>query len=723
MAFAANPVNGIVNPLTWALALWPYSFAFDLYNIFNIFLAGFGTAALSRRLGAGPAGSAVAGITLATGGYLSSVIVNGMPPCLAWVPWVAWAADRVAVPQQVPTVERIVPTRLQAGALFAAISALQISAGEPAALLIAAALALNIVIARAPRKTEALVIIVVSALVAIPLAAMAVWPGLYVFADSARAAGLDRGGLDWSLHPARMLEFVWPLAYGTQRGDGWFAGLLLARQPGDPFWAFNLYVGFPVLLLAGAAARVGAARRLLGGSVLLLVLAFGSFTPVYGLLIRIVPLHHLINFPEKYVYGALIIWSALAGVGFSHAMNSVPKRWLLIVAASGTILLAIAVIVLQFETPALTSLLTKRAAAWHARLDISAGLTAARFGGHVAVVAAFLFVFALWLRRSHPASHAATALAAFAIVAPHVLTNWDSMPLAGRPLLDQPPSVLQSVSAVAGSAARLRPRIFRYWPTRPTGPFADGKAMAIEIHETLDTNVAARFGFNALPGFETGESFRFRQFWLSVFPRMTPQAFLRLLGIDYVMAQNAEGLNIPIWLVSQSGNGWSLLAVQGVRPRAFVAARWVSVATDNDALGTLAIPGRDADAGTVVLVGAGAMPDRRPGALTPCRTHTKRPEEIEIDCESTTGGYVVLLEEARRGWTATLDGIETPILLADGLFRAVAIPAGRHQITFHYRTPGLRAGALVSVVSWCGLGVLYVGIRKRHTQAAQAQPI
>jgi uncharacterized membrane protein YfhO len=75
---------------------------------------------------------------------------------------------------------------------------------------------------------------------------------------------------------------------------------------------------------------------------------------------------------------------------------------------------------------------------------------------------------------------------------------------------------------------------------------------------------------------------------------------------------------------------------------------------------------------------------------------------VLLDCDSPGGGYAVLLDEWAPGWTAATDGRPAPILLADGLFRAVPVEPGPHRIVVSYSTPGLRAGAAVSLLAWLG---------------------
>lgn len=51
-----------------------------------------------------------------------------------------------------------------------------------------------------------------------------------------------------------------------------------------------------------------------------------------------------------------------------------------------------------------------------------------------------------------------------------------------------------------------------------------------------------------------------------------------------------------------------------------------------------------------------------------------------------------------EGWTAYIDGAETEILDSAGMM-LLLVPAGEHRIEFRYRTPGFRAGALLSICS------------------------
>lgn len=69
----------------------------------------------------------------------------------------------------------------------------------------------------------------------------------------------------------------------------------------------------------------------------------------------------------------------------------------------------------------------------------------------------------------------------------------------------------------------------------------------------------------------------------------------------------------------------------------------------------------------------------------------------------------------QKGWTLLVDGIQTPLVRANGCWTGAVIGPGEHRIELSYVTPGLRAGALISALSliaWILLAALS-GKRRR----------
>lgn len=63
------------------------------------------------------------------------------------------------------------------------------------------------------------------------------------------------------------------------------------------------------------------------------------------------------------------------------------------------------------------------------------------------------------------------------------------------------------------------------------------------------------------------------------------------------------------------------------------------------------------------------------------------------------------------GWTALIDGEEADVIDSCGMM-ALSVPAGKHSVEFIYSTPGLRAGAIVSALSWSAF-TAYLVFRRR----------
>jgi len=61
------------------------------------------------------------------------------------------------------------------------------------------------------------------------------------------------------------------------------------------------------------------------------------------------------------------------------------------------------------------------------------------------------------------------------------------------------------------------------------------------------------------------------------------------------------------------------------------------------------------------------------------------PDRISYRVSAPEGGYFVHVANLLPGWHATVDGRETPILLANALFRAVPISPGDHMVELRYQ--------------------------------------
>ena len=154
-------------------------------------------------------------------------------------------------------------------------------------------------------------------------------------------------------------------------------------------------------------------------------------------------------------------------------------------------------------------------------------------------------------------------------------------------------------------------------------------------------------------------------------------------------------------------------------PRAFVIADWQWQPDTAAAVTAMSAPGFDPRR-TAVLVGDGNTPSPQPEMRPAQPAATAQivayaPERVVVRVAGD-GGLLVLSDANYPGWAATLDGAPVASYAADGLFRAVFVPAGEHEVVFAFRPRSYHVGAVVSLL---GLGGVLIGVvmkRKRDTR-------
>jgi hypothetical protein len=137
-------------------------------------------------------------------------------------------------------------------------------------------------------------------------------------------------------------------------------------------------------------------------------------------------------------------------------------------------------------------------------------------------------------------------------------------------------------------------------------------------------------------------------------------------------------------------------------PRALFVSRWQWASFDTlmrtgewpafDPYQTVLI---DDQADATQLPPADEAPSGRPARVRMTRYENTA---VEIEVVSESAGLVVLNDVWHPWWRADVDGQEAHILKANVLFRAVAVPAGRHNVRFEFKPLTGALGELTSRV-------------------------
>ncbi|MBN2454035.1 YfhO family protein [Candidatus Woesearchaeota archaeon] len=173
-------------------------------------------------------------------------------------------------------------------------------------------------------------------------------------------------------------------------------------------------------------------------------------------------------------------------------------------------------------------------------------------------------------------------------------------------------------------------------------------------------------------------------------------SLINILNAKYIIAEEHPE-KFTAQLVAASGER-KLYKNLGSSGEAFVAYQVEALADQESVLDELS--DNEADYSRLVLVEASAekLPEVEQGKSN-VTVAKKTPNEIVIDVNSTTPGFLFLSEAYAPGWKAAISGSKARIYRANSAFMGVFIPAGQHSVSFTYFPSAFSAGILISAAA------------------------
>ncbi len=163
-------------------------------------------------------------------------------------------------------------------------------------------------------------------------------------------------------------------------------------------------------------------------------------------------------------------------------------------------------------------------------------------------------------------------------------------------------------------------------------------------------------------------------------------------------------------MVKQSPNdGWRLYENRDVMPRFYMVAQ-AQILPDLDAVYT-AISKETTDPRTTVLFAQNDIHTPlisgtcQQGDLKSVDVLEYSDTTIRLRTNNPCAAYLMSSEVYYPGWTASIDGISTPVQEGNLAFRAVFVPAGEHTIIFHYVPKIIYVGMFVTLLTGLVCGV------------------
>jgi Predicted membrane protein len=711
----ANPLYGVFYPPNWLTLLAPPAWVASLLtwlDFAHLVWGGVGMFLLARRLVRSPVAACVAALAWSLAGYNTSQWTAGLRMVAgAWVPWAA--VGHLALLDSLRSGRRGWLTGVLKAALPTAFGLL---AGEVFVTMMGVGFALATTAAaavlerrrdpvHARLRARWLGVFALAPALAAGVAAVTLVPAYALKGSTERAAPLSRADAEGcSLHPARLVEFVAPDSMGNSEGfqpaARWIAEPGLDHIP----LSHSLYMGASViaLVLAGFGRRriLASVLGALGGGAL--VLALGKYLPVHAVFRLVVFPFSYMRFPEKYTVVLVACFALLAALGTLRVLTAERQPWRRVVVLLGIIL--VLALLARFLFPG-------RWAGQVTRGTLAGGLAVAGV-----LTVQFLAARGAWL-------------------APVLLIAIVGLDLAAAtwPLQAFAPRRLATVSASAAPAVLADspgrgepPRLYRADNVlRYVGQFAP--ALPPELGElwllqTFITNTANNWGIATLPGYDAAIPAAFDRIWKSGLH--AGQSVLRLLGARYVLLpvddpRDPKEKRTGIEPMLDPLPGTRLYRVPRTLPRVFLVGR-APVADDATVLRRILEPAVIAGSTAWLAPESGVQPLVGPADSPPgtCTLDSYSSNRLQASCRVQRPALAVFVEQYDKGWHATLDGQPAPILRANLIMRALAVGPGEHRIVMEFRTPGLRVGAVVTLLSLMLL-LGCVAMAARHTDLAE----
>ncbi|HLZ27871.1 MAG TPA: hypothetical protein VKV73_11180 [Chloroflexota bacterium] len=692
--FLANPQTAVLYPPSWLFVLGPVQAVYTAQLVLHTFLAAFFTYLLARRaFGVLPLAAAIGGLAYAFGGFAVGQVGHlNQISAAAWLPAALLAYNRFATTRRVHWV-----------ALGAVALALQLLAGHP------------------QETYMTLIVLGIFGAVSAP------WRSWRQLAWCA-AGGVGLCVLGADLAAAQLLPTL-ELAPLSIRGEGvnWpdavagsLPSYLSVRALLPPYWVqspnteFLGYVGVTPIVLGLLAVMAGRSRPVLFGVVISFVglfLALGENNGFYAVVFGSVP-------------------------GFDTFR--VPARWLLL---------------WQFGVALLAALgadwLGRGAAVYLRRPEVWA---------RALVVVCILIAALAWQRdEGEPFAQRRTPLVFVGIAAATLVIG--ALPHLGRPLLTLGLLVSMTgaevwAAAQASPARQAPPPAYRQGETldwlkahgvtdqervlslaRPEYVPASENAVRAELsglpepvvqsvlvaqkwNDTLTPNLPLQYGLNTADGYDGGVLPLLRWVNLSrlLVPSPRPDGVLLtrledlpsdqqldLLGVRYLIGNASTWTRSGLDMVDFGD--LRIFARPNPVPRSLVVFGATPAESDDAALDRMRQT--DFDSNREVVVSPQSPRINPPSAQAAVAVQPDRvgPEDWHARVSLTQPGYLLQREAWYPGWRARVDGVDTPVVRADVLFRAVPLGPGDHDVEIYFEAASFTRGVLLSLA---GVGLAAV---------------
>jgi len=503
----------------------------------------------------------------------------------------------------------------------------------------------------------------------------------------------------WSLQPASLLGLFFP---DKDIDPGLPVGIRLFFSREVPF-LLSHYLGVIFLLGVSAWMRYASWKERTITLILIaasLILAFGSFTPVYSYLFDYVPLFRIVRFPEKFFFltYAFLILIVLRGLFALHDTKRLLSRFPVFILFGILALVTMVYSWLRSDPESLLRYVVQQSGEAKAIPSLVTTLSSALYHleRQIGVTLAFLLLFFCRAKKL-----LGTVLLHGLLVA----VIFFDLGSAHKPLqfLLNPDSITKTKRILSKSDVEGN-RLFYY----PSGQNLHPSYLSVFGWPSFEKAVALSFD-NLLPN--AGVLFDFDYFqeidaitrqpyndfldFLNLLPAAGRVNLLRAVNVRYVVSFRpieAKGLKLSRQFPEHFS--W-LYEIAAPLPRAYIAGSSIYEPQTAKTLRMLSSAEFDPLRQVILNERITTESDRPHAGVAQIARYEN--ETVLIKASLSTPGILVLTDSYYPGWKVFVDGKEKKILQANHFFRGVELAAGDHVVEFEYEPLSFRIGSTISL--------------------------
>jgi len=513
------------------------------------------------------------------------------------------------------------------------------------------------------------------------------------------ARGSARGyeyAISWALPPLELIDLMVPT----------FSGIL------DNYWgsnAFKLhteYFGVIVLLMAVMTVILYWRKPYIKFFAFLalasILVSIGGSTPFFKMAYYVIPLFKLTRAPALAFYLAVFSFICISSIGFDNIFQKkeLSKRQFLISALSTIIIF---ILMLLIFTP-----IGKNIAASREKLfEDNLGRLYQGAAWSLIIIAVCLSLIYAGIRRSFKISISALIL---------IILSLSTQLFIVRKFLPKAPAP-EKYYAVDDVSRFIKKdsSIYRVFPCVFPTPYGDvGYAHAKDAY-LLYQGIQSAGGYapNPLQRYQdligAGASVMFVPIRLYQYP-----ALIDMLNLKYLIAANLPadmsaydpGIQrtvqpIKIFLAKYrpvfAGNQYSVYQNDSVLPRAYVVGDFETMEA-TEVLNRLGSESFDRYSSVVLEEDPGVPHPPAKDRYVAADIKDYTANKVVCETNSPFAGFLVLADNWHPDWKVFVDGQESKLYRANYTFRAVRVEAGKHEVTFAYRSYYFALGSVITLI-------------------------